>query len=341
MNSKNKKQTHPKLSIIMTAYNSEKLIKRAVTSVLNQTFSDLELLIVNDGSQDNTLAVVRSIEDSRIRLFDNPINSGTYFSRNVGMLHSKGEFIAFVDSDDLVSPNRFRRILDFMEKNTTVVGVETYYLRFFEKTKTLCFDKCKRGVGVVVIRRQVMNELGYFLPVRASGDMEYADRVKTFYGADKFVLLPDYTYWASQRDDNLTSLIDVIGPERMNLYDYFRKVFHLRADLYVAFPYEEALLTELSKLKLFAGVEVGREKNIKVIERKEGKRLAPDVEQLQLMLHFSEKCMEKFYTDYLDSEREWKRFFSKKRNQVKIVKLKHFTSTSMRKIVFRVKNLFF
>jgi len=64
---------HPKLSIVMTAYNSGKLIKRAITSVLNQTFSDFEVLVVNDGSQDNTIEVVRSIPDARIRLFDKPI----------------------------------------------------------------------------------------------------------------------------------------------------------------------------------------------------------------------------------------------------------------------------
>jgi len=330
----------PKLSIIMTAYNSEELIRRAITSVLNQTFSDLELLIVNDGSQDNTLEVVNSIQDDRIRLLDNVINSGTYFSRNLGMLHAKGDIIAFVDSDDLVSPNRFKRILDYMEQHKNILYVETHYVRFLEKSKELWFRNFKRGVGFAIIRRQVINELGYFVPVRAGGDTEYADRVNQFYGPEKSVLLLDHTYWASKRDNNLTSLIELDGPRRQQLLDYAKDVFHQKDNLYVAFPYEETLLEEFSKLKLFAGIESGREQNIKIVERQTGKRVAPDAEQLQLMLHFSEKCMEQFYTNYLDSEREWQRFFSKKRTQIKIAKLKHFTSESMKKMVFNVKHFF-
>jgi len=331
----------PKLSVIMTAYNSEELIRRAITSVLNQTFSDLELLIVNDGSEDNTVEVVHSIQDDRIRLLDNPTNSGTYFSRNIGMLHAKGEFIAFVDSDDLVSPNRFKRILDFLEQEKNILYVETHYVRFYENSKELWFRDFKRGVGFAVIRRQVINDLGYFVPVRAGGDTEYADRVNIFYGPEKSVLLLDHTYWASKRDNNLTSLIELDGPRRQQFIDYTNEVFHLKDNLYVAFPYEEVLLAEFSKLKLFAGIESGREENIKIIERRGGKRLAPDAEQLQMMLHFSEKCMEEYYTNYLESEREWQRFFSKKRNRIKIAKLKHFTSESMKKMVFSVKDLFF
>lgn len=324
----------------MTAYNSGKLIKRAITSVLNQTFSDFEVLVVNDGSQDNTIEVVRSIPDARIRLFDNPTNSGTYFSRNIGMLHAKGDYIAFVDSDDLVSPNRFKRILDYMDQHKNIMHVETHYVRFLEKSKKLWYDEWKRGVGFAVIRRQVRHDIGYFMPVIASGDMEYADRIKAFYGTEKSILLPDYTYWASKRADNLTSTIDVNGPRRRTFLNYAKKVFHPRGNLYVAFPYEENVLAEFSKMELYAGIVPGRAQYIKIIEPEGDKRLDLDIDQLRFLLQLSEECMEGFYAQFLDSEREWQSFFSKKRQQMKLLKLQHFTTESIKKMGAKISNLF-
>ncbi|MFK7980698.1 MAG: hypothetical protein AB8G86_12005 [Saprospiraceae bacterium] len=74
-----------------------------------------------------------------------------------------------------------------------------------------------------MISRQVINDIGYFLPVRASGDMEYADRVKAFYGNEKSTLLLEYTYLSSKRANNLTSLIDVNGPKRQHFLAYAHK----------------------------------------------------------------------------------------------------------------------
>jgi glycosyltransferase involved in cell wall biosynthesis len=93
------------ISVIIPAYNAEKTIQTTIESVLNQTLSDFELIVVNDSSQDATLEIVSKISDPRIQVFTYP-NAGPAVSRNRGFAHSTGEFIAFLDADDLWTPDK-------------------------------------------------------------------------------------------------------------------------------------------------------------------------------------------------------------------------------------------
>ena len=98
-----------RFSVIMPVYNVEKYLETAVTSVLAQTFSDFELILVEDASPDNCAALCDSLaeKDKRIKVIHNTVNSGAGFSRNFGIQAAKGEFILFVDSDDTISPDTF------------------------------------------------------------------------------------------------------------------------------------------------------------------------------------------------------------------------------------------
>ncbi len=89
----------PKISVILPVFNGEKYIKKAIESVLNQTLADFELIIVNDGSTDNTLDIIHQFSDSRIRLI-NQQNMGPGASRNRALKISNGEYIMYLDSDD-------------------------------------------------------------------------------------------------------------------------------------------------------------------------------------------------------------------------------------------------
>ena len=108
----------PKISVIIPAYNSEKTIKYTIQSVLNQTFSDLELIIINDGSQDSTIEVIAEIEDSRIKVFSYP-NAGGNVSRNRGLHLAVGEFVSFLDADDLWTPDKLHSQLKALQENIT------------------------------------------------------------------------------------------------------------------------------------------------------------------------------------------------------------------------------
>lgn len=106
----------PLISVIIPVYNGEKTIKTTIESVLNQTFTDLELIVVNDGSQDSTLAVLDEIKDSRLKVFSFA-NSGVSASRNRGLAQAKGEFISFLDADDLWTPDKLEAQLRALQEN--------------------------------------------------------------------------------------------------------------------------------------------------------------------------------------------------------------------------------
>src|SRR5688572_15109961 len=96
----------PKVSVIMPAYNAARYIQEAIKSILEQTFADFELIIINDGSSDATLDCIKSFSDPRIKLINNEKNLGIIKSRNIGLDAASGEYIAKMDSDDVSLPSR-------------------------------------------------------------------------------------------------------------------------------------------------------------------------------------------------------------------------------------------
>ncbi|MEH2353705.1 glycosyltransferase [Nostoc sp.] len=104
------------ISVIIPAYDSEKTIKETIQSVLNQTFTNFELIIINDGSQDSTLDIITQIKDPRIKVFSYP-NAGGNVSRNRGLNLAVGEFVSFLDADDLWTPDKLQSQLKALQEN--------------------------------------------------------------------------------------------------------------------------------------------------------------------------------------------------------------------------------
>jgi glycosyltransferase involved in cell wall biosynthesis len=105
-----------KISVIIPAYNAELTIKETIGTVLKQTFSDWELIVINDGSSDKTLEIVRGITDERLKVFDYE-QGGVSIARNRGISHATGEYIAFLDADDLWTPDKLELQLEALQKN--------------------------------------------------------------------------------------------------------------------------------------------------------------------------------------------------------------------------------
>ena len=106
----------------MSVYNGEKYVAQAITSIINQTFQDWELLVINDGSTDKSFEIMNSFasQDKRVVVIDNGKNIGLTKSLNKGIIYSRGEYIARQDADDISLPERIAKQVDFMEKNKTV-----------------------------------------------------------------------------------------------------------------------------------------------------------------------------------------------------------------------------
>lgn len=105
------------VSIIMPSYNTEVFIANTIKTVLAQTYTNWELIIVDDCSTDNTDEVVGQFDDARIRYYKNRENFGAAVSRNRALKLAKGKWIAFLDSDDLWNPRKLELQIDFMESN--------------------------------------------------------------------------------------------------------------------------------------------------------------------------------------------------------------------------------
>ena len=114
------------VSIIMPSYNTASFIKETIQSVLNQTYSKWELIIVDDCSTDNTDEVLEYIKDSRIRYFKNDKNLGAAVSRNKALREARGQWIAYLDSDDLWMPEKLEKQICFMESNGYAFSYTNY-----------------------------------------------------------------------------------------------------------------------------------------------------------------------------------------------------------------------
>lgn len=138
----------PLVSILMPVFNGMPYLPEAVESILGQTLSDFEFIIVNDGSSDDSLDYLNSINDSRVVLFNNRVNVGLSESLNIGLSKSRGKYIARIDQDDIAVPERIEKQCSFLEAN--------------------------RGIGLLGSGFEVINEEGKFIGIRSMGleDME-------------------------------------------------------------------------------------------------------------------------------------------------------------------------
>jgi len=107
---------NPELSIVLPVFDRERYIGETLKSLINQTYRDFELIIVDDASTDASLQIARSFDDPRIRIITNDRNRGIAFSRNRGLQEASGRFVAPFDSDDIALPDKFRKQTDFLKQ---------------------------------------------------------------------------------------------------------------------------------------------------------------------------------------------------------------------------------
>ena len=122
------KENEDLVSIVVPVYNCEKFIDYTIKTVLNQTYQNWELLLVDDCSTDNSISIINGYvaEDNRIKLIKLEKNSGAAVARNEGMKNAKGKYIAFLDSDDLWNENKLEKQINFMKKNKYVFTYTGY-----------------------------------------------------------------------------------------------------------------------------------------------------------------------------------------------------------------------
>ena len=130
------KSDKPKISVLMPVYNGDQFLDKSIKSVLNQTFNNFEYIIINDGSTDDSLKIIKSYEDSRIKIINFSKNMGITAALNNGLNAAKGYYIARQDQDDISHPERFMLQIEYLETNDVDL-VDTNFIFIDENDKYL------------------------------------------------------------------------------------------------------------------------------------------------------------------------------------------------------------
>ena len=211
-----------KISVILPTYNgatrgSGEYLKQAIESVLNQTYENFELIIVNDCSTDNTEEIVKSYKDKRIIYIKNEVNKGVYSARNKGLKNATGEYIAFLDDDDYYYSNKLKDQFDFMVDNKSYVSlsdmdvINAYGIKYvtlknkkyFSQVKDICKGHISPAPSSLMFKRDLIYDIGYFKDyLRSAADFDYILRIATKYNID---LIPTALNAYRKHSFNITS----------------------------------------------------------------------------------------------------------------------------------------
>ncbi|HNP17408.1 MAG TPA: glycosyltransferase [Fulvivirga sp.] len=195
------------VSIIIPAYNAESTITKSIQSILNQTYQNIEVIVADDGSTDNTVETVKKLQskDPRIQLIENKVNRGCYYVRNDALRLSKGEFIAIQDADDISIPDRIeKQIIPIIKKEAKFTISRIYRSRCTidemeidkpEQMIELAESRRKKnkygdyeyrdrkilGFNSSMFHRSLFEDIGLFWEYRFAADAEYAERILFHY----------------------------------------------------------------------------------------------------------------------------------------------------------------
>lgn len=150
---------NPKITVLLSVFNDEKYIGEAIESILNQTFEDFELLIIDDCSTDGTVEAINSYKDPRIRLTINEENIDITKSLNNGLKSARGKYIARHDSDDVSSLNRLEKQFNFLENNKDYAAVGSYTEVIDENSNLIRFLRCETSAEEIYYNLSYRNNL--------------------------------------------------------------------------------------------------------------------------------------------------------------------------------------
>lgn len=208
------------ISVIMTIYNAEKYIEKSLSSILNQTYSDLEIILVNDCTPDNSMEIVNKFSDSRIKIINNVTNMGAGYSRKIGIESAQGDYIITIDSDDWIEPQFLenlhkessqsdmtfgKMIIDFEDSTPstqfdsqtgTFTGIHKFYL--MQQKKIIFLNTC-------LVKKHLYDKVTYDTK-RYNEDTPTL--AKLLYYANQVTIVNEYGYHYQQHNLSLCHKTD-------------------------------------------------------------------------------------------------------------------------------------
>ena len=225
------------VSVIVPAYNAEKTIDKCLDSLLNQTLKEIEVIVINDCSTDDTLKKLKSYDDNRLVIINNKSNLGPAASRNKGLDKATGKYIGFVDSDDYVDKSMYKTMVESMKKDVDLVCCSRYNIiggnkkpiinenktdnpHEFSKTSNYNVDK--------LFKKEIIDKYNLRQPENYKYAEDFAFNIRYKYYAHKMVILPDPFYYyiydsegsiTNTYNKNIVGIIDVLS----DTMDFFKK----------------------------------------------------------------------------------------------------------------------
>ena len=214
---------NPRITVLMPVYNVASFIHEAIDSVLNQSYSDFEFLIIDDASTDATVNQILEFSDSRINLIKKPKNLGLIDSLNLGIRLAKGEYIARMDGDDISTPDRFQKQLDVLLTNPEIKACGCWLQRFGNHGKIIRHKEfheeivaellmnCSMSLGAVMFEKEALESYSFDENKKHVEDYDFWSRVSWIC---KLYNIQEVLYYYRSHDTQVTKLF----------YDVQRKV---------------------------------------------------------------------------------------------------------------------
>jgi len=188
------------ISVLMAVYNGEEFVKKAIISILKQTYKNFELIIVNDGSTDSTNKIILSFADSRIKLINNKKNIGLARSLNKGARAASGKYIARIDADDFSSKERLEIQYKFLEKNKDI-GIVGSWANIYKTPHSLKY---------ATTHEEIKAEMLFNNPIVHSSVFIRSELLKVHLYDPRFVVAQDYELWARLLDKTKFANVPII-----------------------------------------------------------------------------------------------------------------------------------
>lgn len=242
-----------RVSVIMAEYSTDSAyIRQAIDSVLSQTYSDFEFIIVDDSGTNRVERITKEYDDKRIRIIKNAKNMGFVYSLNNGIRHARGEYIIRMDTDDIITPDRFEKLIDYIEKHPEYAVVSSRTAQFTDREELGIIgtqgEKSKKEVmqgdvpvhAAAIIRKADIEEIGLY---------------KNYLRAEDLVLWCELLL-AGKR---LYMLEDVLYRYRVNPHDYKKRTIrHRKAEIKARLIYYPKLgATPMDYLKIAKSIAAG------------------------------------------------------------------------------------
>jgi len=228
------------VSIIMTAYNSEETISIAIESILKQSYTNFELIIVDDASKDNTVNIIQKYNklDNRIKLIKLKENVGTYIARNNALKRAEGEYITFHDSDDYSLPVKIEKQILPLIKNKSFVASISNWIRLSSDGKYYSrsvYPLLRLNHSSLMFRKEeVLTKIGYFDSVRIGADSEFFARLSLVFGRKTIARVKQPLSIGAHRENSLMTSKETgyneagISPQRQKYWEMWNQ-WHINA----------------------------------------------------------------------------------------------------------------